>query len=95
MGRPLSMMCGARGRRLSTATLHATRLVVSERMAYRDFADTMAQGVPIEGEAGVGYRMQSAFNLPRRLLRRSFQTSPMSRVLDPAKTRWTWTSDNL
>ena len=53
-----------RGRRLSTARFLATRLEVSERTVYRDIADLMAQGVPIEGEAGVGYRMRSGFDLP-------------------------------
>ena len=53
-----------RGRRLSTAHFLATRLEVSERTVYRDVADLMAQGVPIEGEAGVGYRMRSGFDLP-------------------------------
>lgn len=53
-----------RGRRLSTAAFLAQRLEVSERTVYRDVADLMAQGVPIEGEAGVGYRMQSGFDLP-------------------------------
>ena len=53
-----------RGRRLSTAGFLAERLEVSERTIYRDVADLMAQGVPIEGEAGVGYRMNAAFDLP-------------------------------
>ncbi|MEO8527433.1 MAG: YafY family protein [Caldimonas sp.] len=53
-----------RGRRLSTARFLAERLAVSERTVYRDVADLMAQGVPIEGEAGVGYRMRSGFDLP-------------------------------
>ena len=53
-----------RGRRLSTAAFIAGRLEVSERTVYRDVADLMAQGVPIEGEAGVGYRMQPGFDLP-------------------------------
>jgi len=53
-----------RGRRLSTARYLATRLEVSERTVYRDVADLMAQGVPIEGEAGVGYRMRAGFDLP-------------------------------
>ena len=42
----------------------AERLEVSDRTVYRDVADLMAQGVPIEGEAGVGYRMQAGFDLP-------------------------------
>lgn len=53
-----------RGRRLSTATWLATRLEVSERTIYRDVADLQRQGVPIEGEAGVGYRMRAGFDLP-------------------------------
>jgi predicted DNA-binding transcriptional regulator YafY len=43
-----------RGRRLSTATFLAERLEVSERTVYRDVADLQRQGVPIEGEAGMG-----------------------------------------
>ncbi len=53
-----------RGRRLSTAEYLATRLEVSVRTVYRDVADLQAQGVPIEGEAGVGYRMKPGFDLP-------------------------------
>ena len=53
-----------RGRRLSTAAFLARRLEVSERTVYRDVADLLAQGVPIEGEAGVGYRMRAGFDLP-------------------------------
>jgi len=37
---------------------------VSERTVYRDVAELMAQGVPIDGEAGVGYRMRAGFDLP-------------------------------
>jgi len=50
--------------RLVTARRIATELEVSERTVYRDVADLMAQGVPIEGEAGVGYRMNTGFDLP-------------------------------
>jgi predicted DNA-binding transcriptional regulator YafY len=53
-----------RGRRISTATWLAQRLEVSERTVYRDVADLQMQGVPIEGEAGVGYRMRAGFDLP-------------------------------
>lgn len=53
-----------RGRRLSTADFLAGRLEVSSRTVYRDVADLQAQGVPIEGEAGVGYRMRPEFDLP-------------------------------
>lgn len=53
-----------RGRRLSTAEYLAERMEVSARTVYRDVADLQAQGVPIEGEAGVGYRMRPEFDLP-------------------------------
>ncbi len=53
-----------RGRRLSTAAFLANRLEVSERTVYRDVADLQRQGVPIEGEAGVGYRFGAGFELP-------------------------------
>ena len=53
-----------RGRRLTTAAWLAGRLEVSERTIYRDVADLQAQGVPLEGEAGVGYRLGAGFDLP-------------------------------
>jgi predicted DNA-binding transcriptional regulator YafY len=53
-----------RGRRLSTAQWLAKRLEVSERTVYRDIAQLQHQGVPIEGEAGVGYRLGKGFELP-------------------------------
>jgi predicted DNA-binding transcriptional regulator YafY len=53
-----------RGRRLSTAEFIAGRLGVSVRTVYRDIVDLQAQGVPLEGEAGVGYRMRAGFDLP-------------------------------
>lgn len=53
-----------RGRRLSTALFIAERLQVSQRTVYRDVADLQAQGVPIDGAAGVGYRMRAGFDLP-------------------------------
>jgi predicted DNA-binding transcriptional regulator YafY len=53
-----------RGRRLTTAAMLAARLEVSLRTVYRDIADLQAQGVPLEGEAGVGYRLGSGYDLP-------------------------------
>jgi predicted DNA-binding transcriptional regulator YafY len=53
-----------RGRRRTTAAFLAQRLEVSERTVYRDVADLQHQGVPIEGEAGVGYRLGRGFELP-------------------------------
>ena len=53
-----------RGRRLSTAAYLAERLAVTPRTIYRDVADLQHQGVPIDGEAGVGYRLGAGFDLP-------------------------------
>jgi predicted DNA-binding transcriptional regulator YafY len=53
-----------RGRRLTTARQLAERLEVSDRTIYRDVADLLASGVPIEGEAGVGYRLNASYDLP-------------------------------
>ena len=53
-----------RGGRLSTAARMAEELEVSERTIYRDIADLQASGVPIDGEAGVGYVLRSGFDLP-------------------------------
>ncbi|HVP88232.1 MAG TPA: YafY family protein [Casimicrobiaceae bacterium] len=53
-----------RGRRLTTAAQLARWLEVSERTIYRDVADLAGSGVPIDGEAGVGYRIRAGFDLP-------------------------------
>jgi predicted DNA-binding transcriptional regulator YafY len=39
-------------------------LEVSDRTIYRDIQDLIASGVPIEGEAGVGYVLKPGFDLP-------------------------------
>ena len=53
-----------RGRRLTTAAQLAGWLRVSERTIYRDIQDLSLTGVPVEGEAGVGYRLKPGFDLP-------------------------------
>jgi predicted DNA-binding transcriptional regulator YafY len=53
-----------RQRPLTRARDLAERLEVSERTIYRDIADLMASGVPIEGEAGIGYVMRAGYDLP-------------------------------
>jgi predicted DNA-binding transcriptional regulator YafY len=53
-----------RGGRLLTARVLADRLEVSERTIYRDIADLIGSGVPIDGEAGIGYLMRSGYDLP-------------------------------
>ena len=39
-------------------------LEVSERTIYLDIQVLMASGVPIDGEAGVGYVLNAGFDLP-------------------------------
>jgi len=53
-----------RGRRLTTAAQLAGWLHVSDRTVYRDIRDLSLSGVPVEGEAGVGYRLSKGFDLP-------------------------------
>ncbi len=60
-----------RSRRLTTAIWLAERLEVSTRTIYRDIADLYHSGVPIEGEAGVGYVLRQKLDLPPLMLERS------------------------
>lgn len=53
-----------RRNRLIRAREIAAELEVSERTVYRDIAALIASGVPIEGEAGVGYVLRCGFDLP-------------------------------
>ena len=53
-----------RGGRVVTARSLSKRLEVSERTVYRDVADLIGSGVPITGEAGVGYVLDDDFDLP-------------------------------
>ncbi|AQS37113.1 HTH domain-containing protein [Shewanella psychrophila] len=53
-----------RTRRLTTAQQLAERLEVSTRTIYRDIQDLCLSGIPIEGEAGVGYLLRQEVNVP-------------------------------
>ncbi|KPN64393.1 Predicted DNA-binding transcriptional regulator YafY, contains an HTH and WYL domains [Aliiroseovarius crassostreae] len=53
-----------RGGRLTRAADLASELEVSSRTIYRDIADLIGSGVPIEGEAGVGYVMRAGYDIP-------------------------------
>src|SRR3954467_9385335 len=54
-----------RRRRTATTAAHlAERLGVSERTVYRDVRDLIPAGTPIDGEAGVGYRIRPGYDLP-------------------------------
>ncbi|WP_044563048.1 YafY family protein [Azospirillum sp. B4] len=53
-----------RHRRPVTAADLAVELGISIRTVYRDIATLSAQGVPVEGEAGLGYVLRPGFMLP-------------------------------
>jgi predicted DNA-binding transcriptional regulator YafY len=53
-----------RHRRPVTGKRLAEELEVSLRTLYRDIADLVAGGVPIRGEAGVGYVLGEGYDLP-------------------------------
>jgi len=80
-----------RGRRLTTAAFLAQRLEVSERTVYRDVADLQHQGVPIEGEAGVGYRLGAGFELPPLM----FTQEEASALVAAARLAQSWVDPAL
>lgn len=51
-------------RTVLTARQLSEQLQVSERTIYRDIQSLSLSGVPIEGEAGVGYRLSHRYQLP-------------------------------
>ena len=53
-----------RRRTVATAAQIAAKLEVSERTVYRDIRDLVLAGTPIDGEAGVGYRLRPGYDLP-------------------------------
>ncbi|WP_284176825.1 YafY family protein [Rhabdaerophilum sp. SD176] len=57
-----------RRRRPVTAATLAAELQVSERTIYRDVASLQGTGVPIRGEAGIGYILEPGYDLPPLML---------------------------
>lgn len=55
-------------RRPVTGAALADELEVSLRTLYRDIAELVAQRVPIRGEAGIGYVIDSQFDMPPLML---------------------------
>jgi len=53
-----------RRRSVVTAAWLAEQLEFSERTVDRDIRDLVTAGVPVEGEAGVGYMLRRGFDLP-------------------------------
>lgn len=60
-----------RRKRLTRAADLADELEVSERTIYRDIRDLMTSGVPIDGEAGVGYVLREGYDLPPLMFKES------------------------
>ncbi len=60
-----------RGGRLLTAHQLAEKLEVSARTIYRDIADLQANGVPVDGEAGIGYLLRKGYDLPPLMFTRA------------------------
>lgn len=80
-----------RRRRLTTAQQLADRLEVSLRTVYRDVADLVGSGVPIEGEAGVGYRMAKNAELPPLM----FNVAEIQALVLGARMVESWCDDEL
>ncbi len=81
-----------RGRRLAiTAKRLAEILEVSERTIYRDIQALIVSGVPIEGEAGVGYLLDKNFDLPPLM----FTSEELLALLVGSKMVQSWADNSL
>jgi predicted DNA-binding transcriptional regulator YafY len=69
----------------------AASLEVSERTIYRDISDLIASGVPIEGEAGVGYVLRAGFDLPPLM----FKEQEIEALVLGARIVESWADDEL
>ncbi|MCR9164996.1 MAG: helix-turn-helix transcriptional regulator [Nannocystaceae bacterium] len=78
-------------RRLTTAAKLSERLEVSERTVYRDIKDLIGSGVPIRGEAGVGYRLGKDFELPPLM----FTTAEIQALVLGARMVESWADAEL
>ena len=80
-----------RNRRLTTAHWLAEKLEMSERTIYRDIKDLMLSGVPIEGEAGVGYVLRRGFDIPPIM----FTKDEIEALVIAARMSKTWAGSKL
>lgn len=64
---------------------------MSERTIYRDIRDLIASGVPIEGEAGVGYVLRAGFDLPPLM----FKEAEIEALVLGARIVESWADDEL
>ncbi len=80
-----------RRRRVTTAAWLAEQLGVSDRTIYRDVQDLICAGVPIEGEAGVGYALPTNFDLPPLM----FDREEIAALALGARIVHSWGDDRL
>jgi predicted DNA-binding transcriptional regulator YafY len=80
-----------RRRKLVRARDLAETLEVSERTIYRDIAALMASGVPVWGEAGVGYALRAGFDLPPLM----FEEQELEALILGARIVQSWTDPEL
>ena len=80
-----------RRRRLTTARDLAEELEVSVRTIYRDVADLVGSGVPIEGEAGLGYLLRDGYDLPPLM----FTLEEIEAIVLGAKIVGSWGDERL
>ena len=78
-------------RTVITAQQLADCLEVSERTIYRDIQALSLSGVPVEGEAGVGYRLQRHFDLPPLM----FESHEVEALLLGARMVQAWSDRQL
>jgi predicted DNA-binding transcriptional regulator YafY len=77
--------------RVITARDLAAELEVSERTIYRDIQDLSLSGVPIAGEAGLGYRLMKGFHLAPLM----FNAEELAALLVGARMVQAWTDKSL
>jgi predicted DNA-binding transcriptional regulator YafY len=77
--------------RATTAARLAVELEVSERTVYRCVRDLVLAGVPIQGEAGVGYALPRHFDLPPLM----FTAAELQALSLGARMVESWADDEL
>lgn len=82
---------GLHHERAVTARQLAERLEVSDRTIYRDIQDLSLSGVPITGEAGLGYRLMKGFHLSPLM----FTEEELAALLLGARMVQAWTDKGL
>lgn len=74
-----------------TAKHLSESLGVSERTIYRDIQSLTISGIPVEGQAGIGYRIKPGYNLPSLM----FSTEELEALWLGAKMVQAWTDRHL